>query len=93
MILEWFSDITHLIVLYAILNFISFAMFAVDKRKAIKNKWRISEAALICSSVFGIFGAFCGMYMMHHKTKKPKFYIGLPAILIIELVIVFIIIF
>lgn len=93
MILKWFGDITHLIVLYAVLNLISFAMFAVDKRKAIKNKWRISEAALLTASVFGIIGAFCGMYIMHHKTKKPKFYIGLPVILIIELIIIFTIIF
>lgn len=93
MILEWFSNITHLVVLYAIFNLISFAMFAIDKRKAIKNKWRISEAALITASVFGIIGAFCGMYMIRHKTKKPKFYIGLPVILITELIIAFIIIF
>lgn len=74
-----------IILIYLILNVISFSMFAVDKRRAIKGEWRISEAALITSAVFGIFGGFCGMYIMHHKTKKPKFYIGLPVILIMEI--------
>lgn len=93
MLLECFNDGSYLYLLYIILNLIAFAMFAIDKRKAIKNKWRISEAALIFASVFGIIGGLCGMYVMHHKTKKPKFFIGLPIILISELAAVFYIIF
>lgn len=74
-----------ILLIYLIFNIISFALFAVDKRKAVRNKWRISEATLILSSVFGIFGGFCGMYIIRHKTKKPKFFIGLPLILIAEI--------
>ncbi len=74
-----------LLLIYLIFNIISFALFAVDKRKAVRNKWRIPEATLILSSVFGIFGGFCGMYIIRHKTKKPKFFIGLPLILIAEI--------
>lgn len=74
----------YILIIYIILNIISFAMFAIDKRKAIKNQWRISESALLISAVFGIFGAFLGMHLMHHKTKKPKFFIGLPIIFILE---------
>lgn len=74
-----------LLLIYLIFNVISFALFAIDKRKAVRNKWRIPEATLILSSVFGIFGGFCGMYIIRHKTKKPKFFIGLPLILIAEI--------
>ncbi len=93
LIIEWFKNGTHIAALYAILNLISFGMSAIDKRKAIKNKWRISESALIISAVFGIIGGFCGMYIMHHKTRKPKFYIGLPIILILEIAAVCLIIY
>ncbi len=83
--IKWLNDGTHLIIVYIIINFITFIMYAIDKHKAKKHKWRISENALIIAAVFGIFGGFCGMYIMHHKTKKPKFYIGLPVILVLEI--------
>lgn len=90
---EWFLDNIGIIaVIYLILNLISFLLFAIDKRKAVKNKWRIPEATLILSSVFGIFGGFCGMYIIRHKTKKPKFFIGLPLILIAEIALAVLII-
>lgn len=79
------EHIGFLLLVYLIFNIVSFALFTIDKRKAVKNKWRIPEATLILSSVFGIFGGFCGMYIVRHKTKKPKFFIGLPLILIAEI--------
>lgn len=83
---KWLLDNIGIIaVIYLILNLISFTLFAIDKRKAVKNKWRIPESALILSSVFGIWGGLCGMYIIRHKTKKPKFFIGLPLILAAEL--------
>lgn len=87
MIRELLENGKVIFLIYLLLNVISFCMFAADKHKAVKGKWRISETALITSAVFGIFGGFCGMYIMHHKTKKPKFYIGLPVILIIEIAV------
>ena len=38
------------------------------------------------AAVFGVFGAYGGMHFFHHKTHKPKFYIGVPAIFILELI-------
>ena len=49
---------------------------------------RIPEAHLILAGVFGIFGAILGMLLFRHKIRKPKFYIGLPAIFILELMCV-----
>ena len=46
------------------------------------------EAHLILAGVFGLFGAILGMLLFRHKIRRPKFYIGLPAIFILELMCV-----
>lgn len=73
-----------LILVYAVINLVVFVMYGIDKYKAKHKKWRIPEATLIGAAVFGVFGALAGMYFFRHKTKKPKFYITVPAILVIE---------
>ena len=73
--------------IWFVLNLISLILFFIDKRKAEKKLWRIPESTLIISSVFGIIGGLCGMYVIRHKTKKPKFYITLPLILILEIIV------
>lgn len=79
----------HLLLsIYILINLIVFFLYGIDKWKAIHHKWRIPEAHLILASVFGIFGAVLGMLLFRHKIRKPKFYIGLPAIFILELVCV-----
>ena len=60
----------------------------VDKRKAIKNKWRIPEATLLFwAAIGGSAGSLLGMYTFRHKTKHPKFTIGVPAILIAQIIL------
>lgn len=86
------DNIGIILIIWLICNLISFIMFAVDKKKAEKQKWRIPEASLILSAVFGIIGGFCGMYIIRHKTKKPKFYISLPAIAIAEATLIILLI-
>lgn len=63
------------ILLYVVLiNLLSFVLFYLDKRKAIKDKWRIKERTLHLSSFMGgAIGSILAMYMFHHKTKKLKF--------------------
>lgn len=69
-----------------IINAVGFFIMLVDKRKAKKNLWRIPEATLLTvAAIGGSIGAFAGMRVFHHKTRKPKFYIGIPAILILQL--------
>lgn len=70
---------------YLAVNVFVFALYGADKLKAIHHKWRIPESALITAAFFGVIGALCGMYLLHHKTKKPKFYITVPLIFIAEL--------
>lgn len=69
---------------YGVVNLFVFLFYGIDKWKAVHHRWRISESMLLGASVFGIFGALLGMVFWHHKTKKPKFYLGIPVIMILE---------
>ena len=81
------ADLTYLLYIYlAAANIVSFVMFGIDKSRAKRRSWRISEAALLISAaVGGSVGAIAGMIVFRHKTKHLKFLIGLPLILIIHL--------
>ncbi len=69
-----------------IITLLTFICFGVDKYKARNHKWRIKEATLIGMCVLGgSLGGLAGMYIFHHKTKKPLFYISIPLILIIQI--------
>ena len=80
--MEWFISS------YVVINLVVFALYGIDKRKAARHKWRISEATLIGAAVFGVFGALAGMKVFRHKTKKPKFFITIPLILVLEIALV-----
>ncbi len=70
----------------AAVNLAAFVLYAVDKRRARLNMWRIPEATLLLLPFLGgSLGGFLGMRVFHHKTKHPKFYILLPALLILHL--------
>ncbi len=78
------------IVFYYLLaiNIVTFFIYGIDKWKAIHNRWRISEASLIGLAVIGgSVGALGGMLIFHHKVRKPKFYVGVPIILAVQLVV------
>lgn len=78
-----------LLTIYLILiNAVSFLLMLVDKQKARKKKWRIPEATLIGSAAIGgSIGALAGMYTFRHKTKHPKFTVGIPVILVLQLIL------
>lgn len=80
--------ISILIVYIIIVNIVAFALMGIDKRKAIKNKYRIPEKVLFMSAIlFGSVGANLGMKVFRHKTKHMSFVIGMPAIFILQIVI------
>ena len=67
-------------------NAVAFIMYGIDKYKAKKAKWRISEATLLLLAVLGgSIGAWMGMKVWHHKTMHKKFKYGIPAILLIQI--------
>ena len=59
-----------------------------DKEKAKKRLWRIPEATLLTvAALGGSIGCLAGMKVFHHKIRKPKFYIGIPVILALQLIL------
>ena len=62
-------------VYYAVVNVLLFIFMGIDKRRAIKDKWRIKEATLLTMGLSGGgIGGFIGMKLFHHKTRKWYFY-------------------
>ena len=77
------------IIIYALfaLNLITFIIYGIDKFKAKKAKWRISEATLILLAVIGgSFGAWLGLQVWRHKTQHKNFFIGIPMILTLQVI-------
>ncbi len=73
---------------FLVLNGLSFALFGLDKARAKAGAWRIPEKLLILSAVVsGGIGAWIGMKVFHHKTRKPLFSIGIPVIILLEAVL------
>ncbi len=81
---------TKNIIIYLIfINIIGFLAMGIDKRKAEKGAWRIPEKTLFLLTILGGgIGTIAGMYIFRHKTKKLEFTIGMPAILILEIIAV-----
>ena len=70
----------------AILNVITFLIYAIDKWKAKKNRWRIPESILLLLAVLGgSIGAWMGMKIWHHKTMHKKFKYGIHLIMILQI--------
>ena len=68
------------------INALGFLIMLADKEKAKKRLWRIPEATLLTvAALGGSLGCLAGMRLFRHKTRKPKFYLGLPAILAAQL--------
>lgn len=69
--------------LYLILiNALGFSLMLIDKRRAIKKKWRIREATLFAVAILGgSIGSLMGMHIFRHKTRHKAFTIGMPTIL------------
>ena len=71
------------------INALSFILFGLDKNKAKKGKWRISEATLLMmAAIGGSLGAWAGMRLWHHKTMHKKFKYGIPIIIILQVALV-----
>lgn len=69
------------------INVAAFSIYGQDKQRARMHRRRISERTLMILAVLGgSVGALLAMQIFHHKTKKPKFSIGIPCILIVQAV-------
>ncbi len=77
----------NIIIYVCVVNVVAFFLYGLDKEKAKRHLWRIPEATLLGVALFGgSIGAFLGMQIFRHKTKKAKFYLGVPLIFILQMV-------
>ena len=73
-----------------VVNTLTFLLYGIDKYKAKKARWRISEATLLMIAVIGgSIGAWAGMRLWHHKTMHKKFKYGIPLIILLQIALVF----
>lgn len=79
----------RLLLLYLlIINALGLLLMLADKRKAQKNLWRIPERTLMTvAALGGSLGCLIGMYAFRHKTRHRKFVIGVPVLLILQLLL------
>ncbi len=79
--------IYYIVICYLVLaNLIGFIIMGVDKKRAIRGAWRISEASLFLTALLGgSIGCILGMQYFRHKTKHWYFKYGMPAILFLQL--------
>lgn len=90
--MEEILTIKNIVIYLLAINVITFLAMGIDKYKAKKGHWRTQEKTLFFLVAFGGgIGGIAGMYYFRHKTKKPRFYIGFPMILIVEIIITIVI--
>lgn len=71
-----------------LINASGFLIMLIDKRKAIKNLWRIPERTMFTVAILGgSLGIYAGMQTFRHKTKHAKFTIGVPLILSLQMIL------
>ena len=84
---------SQLLLIYLVLiNLVSIIVTISDKHKAIKHKWRVPESTLLLLSLMGgRVAMYVTMLIIRHKTKHPKFMIGIPVIIVLQFISVFLI--
>ena len=71
------------------INLFAFCTYGIDKWKAKKGAWRVPEKTLlILALIGGSAGAWFGMQIFRHKTKHRKFTVGIPLILLLQILLV-----
>lgn len=86
--------IFFLILYFCLINIVGLSFMGIDKQKARKHQWRISEKTLFMIAIVGgSLGSLCGMHLFRHKTKHKAFVLGIPFILVLQIVILFFILY
>ena len=79
-----------LLIYLAVVNILTIIVFGVDKMNAKSNRQRVRIVTLLgLAFIGGSVGALIGMYGFHHKTKKAYFAVGVPLILLMQVVVLF----
>jgi uncharacterized membrane protein YsdA (DUF1294 family) len=78
--------VQYFLIYIAAINLVGLAIMGIDKRKARRQSWRISERTLfITALVGGSIGVKAGMELFRHKTHHKQFVYGIPAIIVLQL--------
>ncbi|MCQ2550082.1 MAG: DUF1294 domain-containing protein [Lachnospiraceae bacterium] len=86
--------IVYLLIYLLVLNLFELTLMGIDKQKAKRNVFRISEANLFLVAILGgSIGGILGMHLFHHKTRKWYFVYGMPAILVVQILLVLFLLF
>jgi uncharacterized membrane protein YsdA (DUF1294 family) len=81
------GQVPPLLILLFVVNSISLALFGIDKLSGMRRGWRIPESKLLLAAFLGPFGAFAGMLIFRHKTRKIKFVL-VPIFMCIQLLLI-----
>lgn len=82
------ADMKILILYLILINLAAWGLMGADKYRARKHAWRIPERTLFAVALLGgSLGAILGMYLWHHKTKHWYFVIGMPLILVAQILV------
>ena len=72
-------------IVLAAVNLLAFVLFGIDKAKAKAGRWRVPERVLLGTAIcFGAPGAWLGMKVFHHKTRKPLFAWSVPFLALLQ---------
>lgn len=83
-----FDSWTKALIYFGIMNLLGLIVMGVDKWKAKHNVWRIPEKTLFLVSILGgSVGTWAGMYLFRHKTKHWYFVVGMPLVLMVQVVL------
>lgn len=83
------SKMEYIIGYLIIINIIGFLIMGMDKRRAKKHLYRIPEKTLFSVAIIGgSIGSILGMYHFRHKTKHKSFVVGMPIIVILQIILV-----
>lgn len=87
---DFFESYKLLIVYLLVINIVTLILFAVDKIAAIEHRSRIRIVTLLgLAFIGGSIGALVAMYVFHHKTKQDYFSVGVPLIILMQVVVLF----
>lgn len=82
-----------LAIYFVIMNMIALAAMGIDKSRAVRHRWRIPERVLFLLALLGgSVGSLMGMWLFWHKVRNKMFVIGMPVILLLHMLLIFLII-
>lgn len=85
-----FTEHKYVLIYLGIINLVTFVTFAIDKMNAIGHRSRIRIVTLLgLAFIGGSLGGLLAMYLLHHKTTKDYFTVGIPLIILMQVVVLF----